>query len=122
MAVDEDVVAFADPDRLQDVVMHLLENGIKFSEAGPVTLEAGAAGDVVEISVTDAGQGIEDARLPTVFAGPAPAGGRASPTGSGLGLYLSKRVIEAHGGTIGVRSVPGRTTFTIALPQEGARP
>ncbi len=107
----------ADRDRMLHVIGNLIENAIKFSDEGPITVAATGNGEV-RIEVRDKGVGIEESRIPDVFAGPAPAGGRATPSGTGLGLYLAKRLVEAHGGTIGVESVAGRgSTFRVTLPQ-----
>jgi signal transduction histidine kinase len=67
--------------------------------------------------VTDQGVGIDPARLEAVFDGPGERAGRATPSGTGLGLYLSKRLVEAHEGTISAASGPGGgSTFTVVLP------
>jgi signal transduction histidine kinase len=117
VTADEGGAAWADPERMHHILRNLIENGIKFSEQGPVSVGAHERGDVVEIEVRDEGFGIEQDRLPDIFSGPAPAGGAASPSGTGLGLYLSRRLIEAHGGRIRVDSAPGTgSTFTVSVP------
>ena len=117
--VSSELSAWADPERLERLIANLVENAIKFSEEGDIVVTAEADGDSVVISVSDRGVGIEEDRLPDLFAGPAPAEGRdAMPTGTGLGLYLTKRVVEIHGGQVGVESRRGEgSTFTIRLPQ-----
>jgi signal transduction histidine kinase len=71
----------------------------------------------VRITVADRGVGIAPERLASVFLGPGPTGQVATPSGTGLGLYLSKRLVEAHGGSISVESEPNRgTTFTVLVP------
>ncbi len=110
--------AFADPDRLEHVLGNLIENAIKFSDEGDVVVSGREAGDAVELSVSDRGVGIEKDRLEAVFSGPGPTGQKATPSGTGLGLYLSKRLIDVHGGSISVDSSPGQgSTFTVALPR-----
>jgi signal transduction histidine kinase len=119
ISVPSEVVAWADPDRLEHVVANLLENAIKFSDEGAITVEAQSNdSDWVRLIVTDRGVGIEEERVDRVFAGPAPASpGKSTPTGSGLGLYLSRGIIEAHGGSIEVASEVGEgSVFTITLP------
>lgn len=116
--VDDDLSVWADVERLGNVLTNLVENALKFSDDGPVTLRAwpGENG-VVCVAVTDHGVGIEPDRAPHVFEGPAPPGGRTTPSGTGLGLYLSRRLISAHGGTIGVETQLGAgSTFTLSLP------
>jgi signal transduction histidine kinase len=117
--VPSDLVVWADADRLEGVIANLVENGVKFSDAGPVLIEAGPKeGGMVMISVTDRGVGIPEPDLEHVFAGPA-GGSRkhATPSGSGLGLYLGRGLIEAHGGSISVTSrLNEGTVFTVTIP------
>lgn len=108
----------ADRDRMLHVIGNLIENALKYSDKGAITVSVVSDGDV-RIEVRDEGVGIEPERIPHIFAGPAPAGGHASPSGTGLGLYLARRLVEAHGGTIDVESAPERgSTFRVILPQE----
>ncbi len=119
--IPEGLKAWADPDRLGHVLSNLVENAIKFSDEGDIRLSGRSLDDgTVEITVSDEGVGIEEARLPEVFSGPAPAGQRATPSGTGLGLYLSRRLVEAHGGSIAAESqVEKGSRFTVILPREG---
>ena len=119
--VPEGLKAWADADRLGHVLSNIVENAIKFSDEGPITIAARALDDgTVEITVEDQGVGIESDRIPGVFAGPAPHGQKATPSGTGLGLYLSRRLVEAHGGRIDVVSeVDKGSKFTVILPAEG---
>lgn len=101
---------------LRHVFANLLENAVKFSPPGsPVAVRVEPDGDEVCVRVSDAGRGIPPDEVPRVFErfrrGSAPA------VGSGLGLFIVKRVVDAHGGRIAVDSQPGRgSTFTVALP------
>jgi hypothetical protein len=116
--VPEGLRTYADPDRLEHVLGNLIENAIKFSDEGDILVTGHDAGETVELSVTDHGVGIEEDRLEVVFLGPGPTGQKATPSGTGLGLYLSKRLIEVHGGDISVQSTPGEgSTFTVVLPR-----
>ena len=119
--VPEGLKAWADADRLGHVLSNIVENAIKFSDEGPIVIAARPLDDgTVEITVTDQGVGIEPDRIPGVFAGPAPHGQKATPSGTGLGLYLSRRLVEAHGGKIDVVSEVDRgSKFTVILPAEG---
>lgn len=111
--VPEDAVVHADPERLGHALSNLVENAIKFSDEGPIVVAS--AGD--EISVSDEGVGIPDDAVGDVFSGPAPHAQKSGPSGTGLGLYLTRRLVEAHGGSISVESEVGKgSKFTIKLP------
>lgn len=113
-----DLEVWADPDRLSHVLRNLLENAIKFSDAGPVTLRAYGGDDAVHLDVIDQGIGIAPERIGGIFSGPAPAGEQSGPSGSSLGLYLTRKLVDAHGGDISVRSSPGKgSTFSVVLPK-----
>ena len=115
--VDPSLTAHADPERLGHVLTNLIENAVKFSDDGPITVAATGSGGAVQIVVTDQGVGIEPERLGDIFSAPAPTGQRSGPSGTGLGLYLTRRLVEAHSGTISVDSKPGEgARFTITLP------
>ncbi|WP_247874089.1 PAS domain-containing protein [Azospirillum sp. TSH58] len=107
--------------RLRQVLVNLLSNAVKFSNPGePAVIRARRAGDGgLELSVTDTGIGIAAEDIPkamTPFAQVDQSMARRYE-GMGLGLSISKRLVEAHGGTLRVDSAPGRgTTVTVALP------
>jgi signal transduction histidine kinase len=111
----------ADPTRLTQVFFNLLANAIKFTPKGgriDITVRSVAGG--VEVDVRDTGVGIAADDLPRLFREfeqlKAGIADRENP-GTGLGLALSKRLVELHGGTIAVESAVGAgTTFTVALP------
>ena len=115
--IGDGLLAHADPERLGHVLGNIIENGIKFSDEGPIVVAGRSLGDSVEVTITDQGVGIEPERLGSVFSGPGPTGQKATPSGTGLGLYLSKRLVDAHGGSMSVTSEPGRgSTFVVTLP------
>lgn len=116
--VPEGLVAWTDEDRFERDLANLIENAMKFSQEGPITVTARALQhDRVEISVGDHGVGIAEDRLPLVLSEPAPRGQIATPKGTGLGLYLARRLLEAQGGSISVTSkLNAGSTFTIQLP------
>ena len=120
IAVDEDARVWADPDRLAHILRNLLENAVKFSDDGPIRVDSRPSGeDATEILVSDEGVGIPEDRVDGVFSGPAPVAQKSGPTGAGLGLYLTRRLVEAHGGTIRVESkVDVGSTFILTLPQQ----
>jgi len=110
----------ADLPLLRRALDNLLDNACKYSDADrPIALVARAHGDGVAIGVRDRGIGIDpadQARLFTPFFRADRS--RARDTGGvGLGLVLSRGIVEAHGGTLSVESRPGEgTTFTVRLP------
>ena len=119
--ISDGLLANADPERLSHVLGNIIENAIKFSDEGAITVEGRSVNKMVEVTVTDGGVGIEPERLGSVFLGPGPTGQKATPSGTGLGLYLSKRLVEAHGGSISVTSERGEgSTFTVRLPEAEA--
>ena len=110
--------AQADKERVEQVLVNLVHNAIKFTPPdGRITISAKAEGDNILVSVGDTGVGIPADDLPRIFerfykADKARAGG-----GTGLGLAIAKHIIEAHGGRIWAESVEGKgSTFTFTLP------
>ena len=110
-------VVFADGERIAQVLSNLLGNAIRFSpDGGAVTLEAVVRGDVVRVAVSDRGPGIAPAQLGHIFERYWRSDERRR-NGSGLGLYIAKSIVEAHGGRIGVDSVLDEgTTVWFTLP------
>ncbi len=119
-AVDEDLKGVWDRDRLEQVLNNLVGNAIKYSpEGGEVTVSARRENDAAVVTVRDQGIGISNEDREQLFdrfyrASPENRGGAA---GLGLGLYVTRRVVEAHGGTVGVNSEPGQgSEFYFTLP------
>lgn len=108
-----------DRERLRQVLGNLIDNAVKYSpEGGEVRVEARVDDGFVRIAVTDAGPGIPEEQQAVIFEkfGRADAPGSSKP-GSGLGLFISRSIAEAHAGSLEVSSRPGEgATFTIALP------
>lgn len=105
----------ADPARLDRVLVNLVGNALAYS-AGEVVVRAEAADGAVAISVVDRGQGIAPEDLPRLFDRFQRAG-REGGEGLGLGLYIVRKLVEAHGGRIHAESIPGEgSTFTFTLP------
>lgn len=114
-----------DVDRITQVLNNLVSNALRHTSEGEVALGAAAAGDQVRITVRDTGSGIAAEDLPFVFERFYRADKsrqRGDEPNSGLGLAISKAIVDAHGGAIEVASEPGRgTTFTITLPAAARR-
>jgi PAS domain S-box-containing protein len=120
---DAPIVVRADPDRLRQVFLNLLTNALKFTAKGEVTLRGRCENGMAVISVTDTGIGILSEFIPLVF-DPFRRSDRAKGyPGLGIGMAISRRIVEAHAGSIAVTSEgPGcGSTFTVRLPlAEGA--
>jgi two-component system OmpR family sensor kinase len=110
----------ADPDRIEQAIENLVANALRHTPSGgTITLSATQADGMATLSVSDSGGGIAPEHLPHVFERfyKVDAARAAESAGSGLGLSITKAIVERHGGTIRVTSEPGRTTFTVLLPQ-----
>jgi signal transduction histidine kinase len=107
----------ADADRLQRIILNLLTNALKYSPPEDrVVIHLQREGGTVVISVIDRGPGIAEEDIPHIFQRYyQPRGTRSA--GMGLGLYITKMLVEAHGGTIGVESETGKgCRFFFSLP------
>jgi two-component system, OmpR family, sensor histidine kinase VicK len=111
---DDDIVIEGDRDRLIQVVSNLLGNAIKFTEKGAVSVEAKKRDGYIIVRVHDSGTGIDPDIMPRLFTKFA----TKSEKGTGLGLFISKSIVEAHGGRMwGENNKDGRgATFTFILP------
>ncbi|MCU1273760.1 MAG: multi-sensor signal transduction histidine kinase [Bryobacterales bacterium] len=108
-----------DPVRLRQIVYNYLSNAIKFSPTGSVVrLRAAFDGhDNFRVEVTDQGPGLPPELLSSIFSDQLDRTQKREGQGAGLGLALTKRIVEAQGGTVGVQSVPGAgSTFHATLP------
>lgn len=109
-----------DPGRLRQVLLNLVGNAVKFTENGKITLAVRAQpGDMVELRVTDTGPGIAPEDVDRVFSDfvTLDASYRRNVAGTGLGLGIARRMVEAMGGEIGVDSTPGAgSSFWVRLP------
>jgi signal transduction histidine kinase len=112
-------VVWADEVKLKQVVVNLLTNAVKFTpEGGRVDVAARVTGDEIQVYVRDTGVGIADADQARIFEAFQRGDRRASAEGTGLGLTLSKRFVELHGGRIWVASTLGEgSTFGFAIPR-----
>ena len=114
------LATLADEQRVHQVFANLIGNAVRFTpHGGTITLSAEKDGDRVRFSVTDTGAGIAPENLPHVFE--RFWRGDSARGCAGLGLAISRAIVEAHGGTLSVDSQPGQgTTFTFTLPLAGA--
>ncbi len=110
---------WVDPTRIRQVLFNLLNNAARFTERGSVTVSVRRQGDAIVFAVADTGVGIAADDLPRLFEEfrQVDSTTRRRHEGAGLGLAISKRFVELHGGRIWVESVVGQgSTFSFSLP------
>jgi signal transduction histidine kinase len=112
-------ILLVDEERLRQVISNLLSNAIKYSPDGKIIVSGQVRPDKVIICVSDEGRGIAQSDLPYIFDRFYRAPEEAKKTkGAGLGLYLARSIIEAHGGQIWAESKPKMgTRFCFSLPR-----
>jgi signal transduction histidine kinase len=114
--VDDFPEVYADPDKMEQVLTNLVENACKYASPQGMRIEGRVHEDTASLAVTDAGEGIPHEDLPKVFT-KFFRRELGKPTGSGLGLWISRGLVEAHGGQLTASSTPGQgTTFSFTLP------
>ncbi len=116
---------YTDPGKVKVVVKNLIGNAVKFTTAGSITVDAHSRSGGVEISVTDTGIGIPQEALALIFEPfrQVDASSTSHLRGTGLGLYIVKRLLELLGGAVMVESAVGRgSTFRVWIPREPAPP
>lgn len=116
---DPHLAISTDARKLRQILLNLLSNAIKFTDAGEVVLRVRGSGDGVEFSVEDTGIGISEADIPQLFEmfWQADQTTTRAHGGTGLGLTVSRKLVQLLGGEIGVKSEKGvGSTFTVTLP------
>ena len=113
----EPIFVNADKVRIFEVISNLLSNAVKFTKEGRITINAEKKDNQVLVSIKDTGLGIQPELMPKLFSKYV----TNSPLGTGVGLFISKSIIEAHGGKIWAENnLDGKgATFTFGLPLEG---
>jgi DNA-binding response OmpR family regulator/anti-sigma regulatory factor (Ser/Thr protein kinase) len=108
----------ADPGRVRQIVLNLLSNAVKFTDpGGDISVSLETHGEEVQILVSDTGRGIGKTDIGRIFDAFHQGSRSGSHEGTGLGLALTRQLVEAHGGTISVASKVGEgSTFTVRLP------
>jgi two-component system phosphate regulon sensor histidine kinase PhoR len=112
-------LVLADQTRLEQVLVNLLHNAIKFTPSGgKITLRAWEQADKVIFSVQDTGQGISETDLPRIFERFYKTDQARSGGGTGLGLSIARHLVEAHGGKLWAESIAGQgSTFFFSVPR-----
>ncbi len=119
LKIDPDIRVKADENRLQQILLNLVSNAIKFTKQGSITLLAERQGDFIAVTVADTGIGIPAEKHSAIFESFEQADGSTAREfgGTGIGLTITKQLVELHGGTIKVDSAPGQgARFTFAIP------
>jgi signal transduction histidine kinase len=116
--IEEDLpLGWADPDRLRQIMVHLLNNAAKFTEQGQIVIRAWTDDELLYVSVSDTGLGVPLKDRDRIFVGFDKGTGERSSQGAGLGLALSREFVELHGGQFWLESTVGKgSTFTFSLP------
>lgn len=116
---DELPHVYADENRLVQIMFNLVHNAIKYTEVGEIVIDGGTNEKSVYISVRDTGVGIDEATIKNIF-NRYVQGMNANTIGEGgfgIGLYITKQLVELHGGTLSVESTVGEgSSFTFSLP------
>jgi hypothetical protein len=109
---------YADPDKVEQVLTNLVENAAKYGSPKAMKVTGEVDGSVVAVAVSDTGEGIPAEDLPRVFT-KFFRRDHGRPTGTGLGLWISQGLVEAHGGHLAATSEPGTgSTFRFTLPTD----
>jgi signal transduction histidine kinase len=113
---------YADPDKVEQVLTNLVENAAKYADPKGIRISGemctGDEDGMVAVSVADKGEGIPASDLPRIFT-KFFRRAETRPTGSGLGLWISRGLVEAHGGKLTAESAPGEgSVFRFTLPSK----
>jgi signal transduction histidine kinase len=115
VADHEDIMVYVDRGRISEVISNLIDNAFNFTKKGAITITRTIEDGSVVVSIKDTGSGIDPQILPRLFT----KFTTRSERGTGLGLYICKRIIEAHGGKIwGENNVDQGATFSFSLPAD----
>jgi PAS domain S-box-containing protein len=121
LAAEEPLPGRWDRLRIDQVITNLVSNAVRYGRPGPVRLSLRREGARALVVVEDEGPGISPEEAPRIFERYFRGTAARAAGGLGLGLYITRRIVEAHGGRVDVKSAPGKgTTFTVELPLEPA--
>jgi signal transduction histidine kinase len=119
----EPVVGAWDPRRIEVVLANLLSNAVKFGDGKPIEISVGSAGGLALLTIRDRGMGISAADQRRIFDRFERAVSEQNFGGFGLGLWVTREVVEAHGGRVSVESARGEgSTFRVELPLDSVVP
>lgn len=118
LGLEGDVTGLWDRLRIEQVVDNLVSNALKYGAGKPIRVSTRSRGEVAELLVEDRGIGIEPADLSRIFDQFERGAASRGRSGIGLGLYITRQIVRAHGGDIDVVSRPGEgSEFRVALPK-----
>jgi len=119
--LESDLTLYADRERVLQILVNLVSNACKYTQDGEITLAAVKENGVARFSVADTGEGMTQETLALLFTRyPKMRGDIKGVVGNGLGLFISKKFAEAHGGEIGVESeLQKGTKVWFTIPTEG---
>lgn len=125
-ATEENIPVAVDADKIRDVILNLIDNAIKYTQEGTIVVKVEREGkNEVRFSVKDTGVGVDPNEAKELFHKFVRGSGiaRIQPNGSGLGLYIVKKIVEGHGGKVWMESEgEGKgSTFIVVLPVEQAK-
>ena len=115
----DSLVVSVDADKIEDVLINLVDNALKYTpEGGEVKVKLADLGNRVRVEVKDTGQGVKSSEIKSLFSKFVRGSRALDRSGTGLGLYIAKRIIEAHKGEIGVESddVGRGSCFWVEMP------
>lgn len=116
---DTEVFASYDPKWTEEALSNIVDNAIKYTEQGTITISAVSYEMFIRIDISDTGIGILEEEHPKIFARFYRSKNVQEQDGVGIGLYLSRKIISDEGGYIKVLSAPGNgSTFSVFLPRE----
>ncbi|RZA02244.1 MAG: HAMP domain-containing histidine kinase [Proteobacteria bacterium] len=115
--VEDGIEASFDSLRVEQVISNLLDNALKYGDGKPVSLDAVRSRDQVSLRVLDQGAGIAAEFQDRIFEPYERALSPESITGLGMGLYITRQILNAHGGSVSVQSAPQRgSEFRVSFP------
>jgi PAS domain S-box-containing protein len=117
LRLDEDLIFDFDSQRMEQVISNLISNAIKYGDSTPVTVALRKQGSKAVLTVSDHGKGISESDQRRIFERFERAVSPSEVSGLGLGLFISRQIVESHGGDIYVESEPFKgATFTVKIP------
>jgi PAS domain S-box-containing protein len=115
--MDQPLIGTWDRLRVEQIFTNLLSNALKYAPGEPISISASPAGDFAVVEIRDGGPGIPEGDLTRIFGRFERAGAPDTYGGMGLGLYVTRQIAEAHGGSVDASNAPGGgACFTVRLP------